>query len=110
MNLVNATALIVFVALITGALAVGSAYARRPSRVRLHSNTLALNGVAALASIVFVVTFPEMPWGWKVVTVAGTIAVAYLNIDVLNTIRTQYEADQRNSFAEATVEEDRTNR
>ncbi|MDV8078039.1 hypothetical protein R4P47_15860 [Rhodococcus sp. IEGM 1370] len=110
MNFVNTTALIVFVALVTGAYAVGTLYIRTPSRTALHSNALALIGLAVVAGSVFAITYPDVAWGWKVALIAVSILFGYLSARQFNSTRDEYEADQKRSFTQATVEDDRNNR
>lgn len=110
MELVNRTALIVFVVLVTGAYVIGTAYIRKPSSLRLYSNAVSLNGLAALAAVVFAVTFPDLAWGWKIAASAAPIAMAYFSIRMLNSTRDEYDARQQRSFVQATVEDDRNNR
>lgn len=110
MDLVNRTALIVFVVLVTGAYALGIRYIRRPSRTTLHSNALALIGLAVIAFSVFAITYPDVAWGWKVALIAGSILFGYLTGRQLNSTRAEYEDDQQRSFVQATVEDDRNNR
>lgn len=110
MDLVNPTALIVFVVLVTGAYAVGAVYVRKPSQVSLHSNALALIGLAVVAASVFAITYPDLAWGWKAALIAGSILFGYLTARQLNSTRAEYEADQKRSFAQATADDDRNNR
>ncbi|OZC42463.1 hypothetical protein CH286_25165 [Rhodococcus sp. WWJCD1] len=110
MDLVNRTALIVFVVLVTGAYAVGTAYIRKPSRVTLHSNALALIGFAVVAATVFAVTYPDLAWGWKAAFIAGSILFGYLIARQFNSTRDEYEADQKRSFVQTTADDDRNNR
>lgn len=110
MNLVNTTAFIVFVVLVTGAYALGTVYIRRPSRTALHSNALALIGLAVVAASVFALTYPDLAWGWKAALIAGSILFGYLSARQFNSTRDEYEASQQRSFVRATVEEDRTSR
>ncbi|MCZ4562225.1 hypothetical protein O4160_15390 [Rhodococcus sp. IEGM 1401] len=110
MNLVNPTALTVFVVAVTGAYALGILYIRRPSRTALHSNALALISLAVVAATVFALTYPDLAWGWKAALIAGFILFGYQCARMFNSTREEYEASQQRSFVQATVEEDRTNR
>lgn len=110
MNLVNPTAMSVFVMAVTGAYALGILYIRTPSRVTLHSNAIALIYLAAVAGIVFVITFPDLGWGWKAVLIAASILSGYLSARTFNRTRAAYEADQERSFTQATLDDDRDNR
>lgn len=110
MDLVNRTAMIVFVVLVTGAYAVGTAYIRNPSRVKLHSNALALIGFAVVAATVFAVTYPDIAWGWKAAFIAGSILFGYLSARAFNTTRGEYEDSQQRSFSQAAIEDDRNHR
>lgn len=110
MDLVNRTALIVFVVLVTGAYAVGTVYIRRPSRTALHSNALALIGLAVVAASVFALTYPDLAWGWKAALIAGSILFGYLSARQFNSTRAEHDADQKRSFTQAALDDDRTNR
>lgn len=110
MNLVNITAFIVFVVLVTGAYAVGTVYIRTPSRVTLHSNALALIGLAVVAASVFALTYPDLIFEWKAALIAGSILFGYLSARMFNSTRTEYEASQQRSFTQATLDDDRDNR
>ncbi|WP_042940247.1 hypothetical protein [Rhodococcus sp. AW25M09] len=110
MDLVNRTALIVFVVLVTGAYAVGTAYIRKPSRVKLHSNALALIGFAVVAASVFAVTYPDIAWGWKAAFIAGSILFGYLSARAFNTTRREYEDSQQLSFTQTALDDDRNHR
>lgn len=110
MNVVNTTAFIVFVALVTGAYALGTLYIRTPSRTALHSNALALISLAVVAATVFALTYPDLAWGWKAALIAGFIGFGYQCARMFNSTRDEYEASQQRSFVQATVEDDRNNR
>ncbi|MEH6797472.1 MAG: hypothetical protein V7694_25430 [Rhodococcus sp. (in: high G+C Gram-positive bacteria)] len=110
MNLVNTTALIVFVALVTAAYAIGTLYIRTPSRTGLHSNALALIGLAVVAASVFALTYPDLAWGWKAALIAGSILFGYLSARQFNSTRAEYEDDQKRRFTHATLDDDRGNR
>lgn len=110
MNLVNATALVVSVVLLVTTYALGVTYKLKPSRVSLHSNAIALHCCAALAAVVFAATLPDTGWYWRLLVIAAAIGGTYAAIRLLNRTRAEYEASQQRSFAQATAEEDRTNR
>ncbi|WP_032386835.1 hypothetical protein [Rhodococcoides fascians] len=110
MDLVNRTALIVFFVLVTGAYAVGTAYIRKPSRVKLHSNALALIGLAVVAASVFAITYPDIAWGWKAALTAGSILFGYLIAREFNSTRAEYADDQKRSFTRAALDDDGNNR
>ncbi|MGB2720377.1 MAG: hypothetical protein WBG53_19445 [Rhodococcus sp. (in: high G+C Gram-positive bacteria)] len=110
MNLVNTTAFIVFVVLVTGSYAVGAVYVRKPSRVTLHANALALIGLAVVAASVFALTYPDLIFEWKAALIAGSILFGYLTARQFNSTRAEYEADQQRSFTQATLDDDRNHR
>lgn len=110
MNIVNTTAFIVFAVLVIGAYAIGTLYIRTPSRTALHSNALALIGLAVVAASVFAITYPDVAWGWKAALTAGSILFGYLIAREFNSTRADYEDDQKRSFTRAALDDDRNNR
>lgn len=110
MNIVSTTAFIVFVVLVTGGYALSILYIRTPSRTALGANALALIGLAVIAAIVFALTYPDIAFEWKAALIAGSMLLGYLIGRQLNSTRADYEDDQKRSFTQATLDDDRNNR